>query len=235
MAAETRTREQFIAELSAVMEEVGYIQKDAQNVHQGYKYASAEAVLNKVRTALATRGMAVESRASLEHFEVYDTQKGKRSIAVVKLRLSITDGTYTATMQGIGEGVDAGDKAVMKGNTAAIKYAVASGFLISWGDDPEADPSSEKLGKAPQPAAQSEESPFDDGEFPAYQDARPIVAQMAGKKGVRELRQFFGHCATKDIIWADVVAFATEQGVDLFGDLTMVACVKLRDMIKGGA
>jgi hypothetical protein len=32
----------------------------------------------------------------------------------------------------------------MKANTAALKYAVAAGLLISWGDDPEADASTDR-------------------------------------------------------------------------------------------
>ena len=44
----------------------------------------------------------------------------------------------------MGQGTDKGDKAVMKANTAALKYALAGIFLISWGDDPEADVETDK-------------------------------------------------------------------------------------------
>jgi len=39
----------------------------------------------------------------------------------------------------MGSGQDSGDKAVMKAQTAAIKYAYLLSFAISTGDDPEAD------------------------------------------------------------------------------------------------
>ena len=39
----------------------------------------------------------------------------------------------------IGSGQDAGDKAVMKAQTAAIKYAYMLSLCIATGDDPEAD------------------------------------------------------------------------------------------------
>ena len=42
-------------------------------------------------------------------------------------------------LYGIGTGQDAGDKAVMKAETAAIKYAYLLSMAISTGDDPEAD------------------------------------------------------------------------------------------------
>ncbi len=44
---------------------------------------------------------------------------------------------------------DAGDKALMKAQTAAIKYAMARAFNISWGDDPEADPKVDNIDNAP--------------------------------------------------------------------------------------
>lgn len=45
----------------------------------------------------------------------------------------------TVTITGLGSGQDSGDKAVMKAQTAAIKYAYLLSMAISTGDDPEAD------------------------------------------------------------------------------------------------
>jgi len=146
---------------------VGYIQKDGKNQAQSYKYASAEAVLKKVNAELSARGIAISSKATLEHFNVthYETsgktrddkvftKQNFRSDAVVKLSLTFTqdlvsvskeDGSTNVqreeiTVEGIGQSTDLGDKAVMKANTAAIKYCLTNAFLISWGDDPEGDP-----------------------------------------------------------------------------------------------
>ena len=41
--------------------------------------------------------------------------------------------------EGIGSGQDAGDKALMKANTAALKYAYIGGLCIAMSDDPESD------------------------------------------------------------------------------------------------
>ena len=49
------------------------------------------------------------------------------------------DSGETVTLTGIGSGQDGGDKAVMKAQTAAIKYAYMLSLAISTGDDPEAD------------------------------------------------------------------------------------------------
>ena len=42
-------------------------------------------------------------------------------------------------LSGLGSGQDSGDKAVMKAQTAAIKYAYLMSLAISTNDDPEAD------------------------------------------------------------------------------------------------
>lgn len=130
------------ADLAEVMAAVGYVQKDGRNKTQGYKYASAEAVLKKVNAEVSSRGIAISSDADLVHFNVTQYKDGKekfRSDAVVRLELEFIRGDERVAVSGLGASTDLGDKAVMKANTAAIKYCLTNAFLISWGDDPEAD------------------------------------------------------------------------------------------------
>ena len=56
------------------------------------------------------------------------------------------DSGETVTLTGIGSGQDGGDKAVMKAQTAAIKYAYMLSLAISTGDDPEADGKTDESG-----------------------------------------------------------------------------------------
>jgi len=207
------------AKLAEVMAEVGYVQKDAVNDFHRYRYASAEAVLKKVNAALSERGIAVASKAELVRYDRVQSAKGEKAHAVVKLALTFHDsGADFITVEGLGSGEDSGDKAIMKANTAALKYAMANAFLISWGDDPEADPSTDA-----EPAIQ--EQLF-------YPEARALVASMAGKRGVKELRQFIGHCSVQGMSWDEVVGFAHGQGVELSDGISAVDCIKLRDMMK---
>ena len=133
----------LVQKMAEVMAEVGYIQKDAtlRAATYSFTYASAEAVLGKVNVALSERGIAVSGGAELVHFEMVDG--GKKSMAVVNQTLIFTDGKDSLMAQALGQGVDSGDKAVAKANTSGMKYAVAKAFMISWGDDPEADPETE--------------------------------------------------------------------------------------------
>jgi len=140
--------------LAQTMGEVGYVQKDATNDFQRYRYASAEAVLKKVNASLSSQGVCCASTADMVSHEVIQGAKKATFHAIVKLsltfrkgsdsvtvKLSLTfrKGSDSVTVEGLGSGSDTGDKAVMKANTAALKYCLANAFLISWGDDPEAD------------------------------------------------------------------------------------------------
>jgi len=130
---------EFNAKMVRIMDAIGYLQKDAEAVGSGnfggYKYASARKVLDRVRDECVKEGISVESESDIKEFHIV----GTKSLAGVKTTLHFTDGIFVAKAEGLGSGIDSGDKAVMKANTAAIKYACSGKFIISWGDDPEAD------------------------------------------------------------------------------------------------
>lgn len=126
--------------LAALRKSVGYIQHDAENTFHKYKYTSAHAVLSKLREAMDSEGLIVAETQSV----VLETHDGGH-MAIVQLTWTImdTESTGTSSYQGLGQGADKGDKATMKANTAAAKYLVAGMLQISWGDDPEADTSTD--------------------------------------------------------------------------------------------
>ena len=129
--------------LAETMGEVGYVQKDAVNDFHKYRYASAEAVLKKVNASLARNGVCLKSEADLVKLE--------GPLAVVKLSLTFIKGSESVLVQGLGAGTDKGDKAVAKANTQALKYCLANAFLISGGDDPEADVETDKRAEGGRP------------------------------------------------------------------------------------
>ena len=164
------------SKLAEVMGEVGYVQKDAENEFFHYRYASAEAVLKKVNAALSKRGIAVSSQAELLRYE--------NSHAIIRIELGYTDGVDTIHGSGIGEGSDKGDKACMKANTAALKYALANTFMISWGDDPEDDTRTD----AEADKRKSEPNPF------TGKTMNPIETSLPkkGTKGINAVRELLG-------------------------------------------
>lgn len=126
----------FAEKMAHVATQAGHVQKDAVNTFHKYRYASADAVLSAVRKAMIEAGLyfhAVDSEA---------TWHG--DVCLVRKTVTVTDGQSHATATAHGAGTDKGDKAAMKAETAAYKYAVAHLFGISWNDDPEADPETDK-------------------------------------------------------------------------------------------
>lgn len=125
-----------------VMKDCSYVEKNGTNTYHNYQYATSADVLAKVNASLVSHGIA--SVAVPELLDIVDviTAKGNtEKLATVQMQITLidTESGETFDIVGIGSGQDSGDKAVMKAETAAIKYAYMLSLAISTGDDPEAD------------------------------------------------------------------------------------------------
>ncbi len=139
--------------LVAVMNDCSYVSKNGVNSFHHYKYATAEDVLQKVNESLTKNKLATVVQPSIASFSDVTNLKGNTEhLATVIVKISIIDSESgeTVDLYGIGSGQDAGDKAVMKAQTAAIKYAYMMSLCIATGDDPEADSKTDEgaIGKA---------------------------------------------------------------------------------------
>lgn len=125
-----------------VMKECSYVEKHGTNEYHGYQYATSADVLAKVNVSLVKHGIASIAVPDLLDMIDVTTAKGNtEKLATVQMNITLidTESGETFTITGIGSGQDSGDKAVMKAETAAIKYAYMLSLAISTGDDPEAD------------------------------------------------------------------------------------------------
>lgn len=125
-----------------VMIECGHIAKNGLNSYHQYKYATAEDVLLKVNSALTKNKIAsvvIPEIASM--VDVINLKGNTEHLVTVNVQIKLIDSESGECVDlfGIGSGQDAGDKAVMKAQTAAIKYAYMMSLCIATGDDPEAD------------------------------------------------------------------------------------------------
>ena len=103
---------------------------------------SAAGVLESINAALVKHKVAsVVTPAILSNFDVTNAKGNIEHQVTVGCNILLIDSESGESMDlyGIGTGQDAGDKAVMKAETAAIKYAYLLSMAISTGDDPEAD------------------------------------------------------------------------------------------------
>lgn len=125
-----------------IMIECGHIAKNGLNSYHQYKYATAEDVLLKVNTALTKNKIASVVIPEIASMVDVTNLKGNTEHLVtvnVQIKLIDSESGECVDLFGIGSGQDAGDKAVMKVQTAAIKYAYMMSLCIATGDDPEAD------------------------------------------------------------------------------------------------
>ena len=125
-----------------VMNECSHITKNGLNSYHQYKYATAEDVLLKVNEALTKNKIAsvvIPEVASM--VDVTNLKGNTEHLVTVNVQIKLIDSESGESVDffGIGSGQDVGDKAVMKAQTAAIKYAYMLSLCIATGDDPEAD------------------------------------------------------------------------------------------------
>lgn len=128
--------------LVLIMGECSHVAKDGFNDYHKYKYASASGVLEAINAALVKHKVAsVVTPAILGSFDVTNAKGNVEHQVTVGCNIMLIDSETgeSIDLYGIGTGQDAGDKAVMKAETAAIKYAYLLSMAISTGDDPEAD------------------------------------------------------------------------------------------------
>lgn len=156
MEEQERSVKRIAAKLVKVMSEVAHVAKNGTNEFHRYQYATAADVLEKVNDALVGNKICSVANAELLSLENVVNAKGNQEhFATVRMNIRLIDsdsGEYV-DIAGLGNGQDSGDKAVMKAETASIKYAYMMAFNISTGDDPEADSRTDQFEAAPQTVA----------------------------------------------------------------------------------
>ena len=128
--------------LIEVMKFCKYVVRNGLNTFHKYKYATSADVLEKVNAAFTKQGIATIVIPEIVEDATITTAKGTvEHLVTVKIEVTLVDkdSGETAIFRGFGSGQDATDKAVMKAQTAALKYAYMLSLAIATGDDPEAD------------------------------------------------------------------------------------------------
>lgn len=154
------------AKMVKIMADCAYVQKNGVNSFHGYKFATASDVLEKVNASLVKHNVC--SVVNAELIDMVDTtnQSGNKTehLATVKTTVNLidVDSGETLTCIGLGNGADVGDKAIMKAQTASLKYAYLMSLAIATGDDPENDITTDLRNSTPAPINKSHIK--DDGE-----------------------------------------------------------------------
>lgn len=166
-AMEKQNGSALVKKLAKIMAETRWVEKKGRNSFFNYDYARETDILDAVRSKLAENGIFVFT--SIESMDLRETGKRTRdgspvNMVTVRTKHVFRDGETgeSAEVFGTGSGEDAGDKAVYKAITGAMKYFISKNFLISTGDDPEKDSETEKGSfsvESPAPAPAQESRP----------------------------------------------------------------------------
>ena len=172
--------------LVLIMGECAHVAKDGFNDYHKYKYASASGVLETINAALVKHKVAsVVTPAILSSYDVTNAKGNIEHQVTVGCNILLIDSESgeSIDLYGIGTGQDAGDKAVMKAETAAIKYAYLLSMAISTGDDPEADTITDENSfaepqhaAAPKSAPVSNNVPADDEEIAVCSGCGKVIS-----------------------------------------------------------
>ena len=134
----------LVAKLAEIMGEMRHIKKEGFNEKQKYRFVRETDVAEKASELLAARGIWIHQTIISEKMRpLYTTASGAQMwLTKVKIAFKFMDGTTgeeTEPQVFPGYGADTGDKGVYKAMTGAEKYFLLKSFLVSTGDDPEAD------------------------------------------------------------------------------------------------
>ena len=109
---------------------------DSNNEEVGYKFVSAAKVNAAVNAALVENGIAILAVTKIN--EVKEIKDEIFAAVEVEITLMDTDSEESVVIRGAGSGIDAGDKAIAKAQTMAVKYAWKNTLLIAdTADDPD--------------------------------------------------------------------------------------------------
>lgn len=164
------------AKLVLIMKDCSYIQKSGFNEYHRYKFASASDVFERINAALVKYNVCSIVNAELIDMINTTNQSKNERFATVKTTVTLidVDSGESLTCVGLGSGADVGDKAVMKAQTASLKYAYMMTLAIATGDDPEADIETDRR-NAPQAAATNKPPIQDDGEILCSDCGAPLT------------------------------------------------------------
>ena len=138
------------AKLAQIMGEMRNVPKSGFNQAQKYAFVRESDVAERVSELLSAAGIWI-NQTVLSHTRepLYTTQSGLQMwLTTVEVEYQFVDGDtgeVTPARMYPGTGADTGDKGLYKALTGSEKYFLMKSFLVSTGDDPEAD---EKVDKA---------------------------------------------------------------------------------------
>lgn len=140
--------------MSEVMNEIGAVKKNQNNVSQGFKFRGIDDMVNALYPALTKYNVFMTPRAISYTQDLKEVVRssGKTGVdkhvaIMMEYDFWAEDGSKVTVGPIPAEGLDSGDKATNKALSAALKYALIQTFSVPTEDMAEADLESPELGQ----------------------------------------------------------------------------------------
>ena len=128
--------------MAAVMNDLNRIPKNGRNKEQNYDYATSEDIKQAIRAAMAKNNLALLfelAEFTIEEVVSRSGTKGKKIVGKLDFTLACGDTGETVNRSIWAEAIDWQDKAFNKLYTTGEKYFLITTFLVSTGDEDDAD------------------------------------------------------------------------------------------------
>jgi hypothetical protein len=132
----------LLEKLVKIQEEIAYIHKGGVNTQQNYNFVRESEVTRQARDCFVKH--RIHSTVDVIDSKINSTVDSKGKLVtlaevIIRMRLTDLDSREVLEVNGRGCGGDygAGDKAIYKAITGAVKYTLLKSLLIETGDDPE--------------------------------------------------------------------------------------------------
>jgi len=178
--SETNGKPNIYQRLNAIMQEIGYVQKDKQNSFMKFKYVSHDAVTASLRPFFVKNGVVVTCDIVQQDVKEITTGKDDKaymtSVTAQVSFINMDNPDDRVIVHSIGQGIDKNDLGPGKAMSYAYKYALLKTLALETGDDPERDNIDYKANGGakkpeakpkPQPEAQAPTTPDPDSEVNA--------------------------------------------------------------------
>lgn len=117
----------------AVMEEVGYLQKDVKVSFNKTNYSA----ISETKVTTAVRQSLIKHKLTFVPINQIVSHRGNISQIEVTYRMTDAETGESIDVVSTGEGSDSQDKGIGKASTYAYKYALLRTFAIATGEDPD--------------------------------------------------------------------------------------------------
>jgi len=179
--SETNGKSNIYQRINAIMQEIGYIQKDKKNSFMKFNYVSHDAVVSAMRPYWTKHGITVVFDVADHSVRDIQDEKGNNkglmtSVVAEVTFINVDNPEDKIVVHTIGQGIDKNDLGPGKAMSYAYKYALLKTFALETGDDPENDGTDYKPNGGakkpeakpkPQPEAQAPTTPDPDSEVNA--------------------------------------------------------------------